>query len=88
MTTVSVIRDDTDPSRSHRLLPMRAAFVLRLPPLIFHRRHAPLHRLADAATHHTGMHHRIRHAPVPSHDCFRTAQISIEQQRAMMTLAP
>jgi len=88
MTIPSVIRDDTGPSCCHRFLPMRAAFFLRRPPLTFNRHHGPLHRLADASTDQTGMHHRIRHAPVPSHDCFRTAQISIEQKRAMMTLAP
>jgi len=88
MTTVSVIHADTGPSCCHRFLPMRAAFFLRHPPLIFHRRHAPLHRLADAVTDHTGTHHRIRHAPISSRDRCRTIQISIEQQRAMTTLAP
>ncbi len=88
MTIVSVIRADTGPSCCHRFLPMRAAFFLRHPPPTFNRHHGPLHRLADASTDHTSTHHRIRHAPISSRDRCRTIQISIEQQRAMTTLAP
>lgn len=87
MTTASVIHADTGPSCCHRSLLMRAAFVLRHLSLRFHRHHGPRHRLADASTDHISTHHRIRHAPVASHDRSRTVQISIEQQRAMTILA-
>lgn len=86
MTTAVVIRTDTGPSCCHRFLPMRVPFVLRHPPLAFHRHHGRLHRGADASTGPTGIHHRIGHAAICSHDRPGTIQIPIEQQRAMTTL--
>jgi hypothetical protein len=68
MTIPSVFRADTGPSCCHWFLPMRAAFFLRHPPLTFYRHHVPLRRLADASTDHASTHHRIRHAPIASHD--------------------